>query len=71
MDVNSLAIIVSVDRTSCAKKARLSRARLAGIIIGGAIVFVVIFIILGLLAMKKGFLRRIFNAKTDDGHYVA
>jgi len=59
-------MLVSVSRSGCTKKA-LSHGALAGIVVG-AIVVIALVVLLGMLAIKKGLFRRLFNAK-EGGSY--
>ena len=64
----SLSMLVTVSRSKCSNGG-LSRGAIAGIVVG-AVVAVAALVLLGILAIKKGLFRRLFNAKQDDSFVV-
>lgn len=65
---SSLTMLVSM-RDTCGNKG-LSKGALAGIVVGAAAFVIIVIILVGVLALKKGYCRRVFRFNEKDINLV-
>lgn len=66
---NSVLLLVTVEHT-CGDKKKLSNAVIGGIV-GGAAFIVLITIIVGIIALKRGWFRCIFKSEDKRASFLA